>query len=167
MGSRRGKQRQSRGRGSNKGICEQRTSLPPCSSGGAAIVEDAQCPLASLSVVAVRDARIVYERAFGRRFIDGSGGRDKPAETATLFRVASISKLATTIGVLKLVEQGRLSLDADIATYLGYGVRNPDFPDVPITLRMLLTHTSSLRDDAGYFWFDGELKDVLVPGGAR
>jgi CubicO group peptidase (beta-lactamase class C family) len=134
----------------------------------AAIVDDPQCPLASLSVVAVRDGSVVYERAFGRRFIDVSGsGRDKPAETATLFRIASISKLVTTIGVLKLAEQGRLSLDEDIGKYLGYRVRNPHFPDVPITLRMLLSHTSSLRDDAGYFWFDGELRDVLVPGGSR
>jgi CubicO group peptidase (beta-lactamase class C family) len=129
----------------------------------AAIVDDAQCPLASLSVVAIRDGNVVYERAFGRRHIDA----DLPAEPATLFRIASISKLVTTLGVLKLVEQGRLSLDEDIGTYLGYRVRNPNFPDVPITLRMLLTHTSSLRDDAGYFWFDGELKDVLVPGGTR
>ncbi len=134
----------------------------------ASIADDAQCPLASLSVVAVRDGNIAYERAFGRRYIDVSGaGRDRPAEPATLFRIASISKLVTTLGVLKLVEQGRLSLDEDIGTYLGYRVRNPSFPDVPITLRMLLTHTSSLRDDAGYFWFDGELKDVLVPGGSR
>ena len=134
----------------------------------AAIVDDAQCPLASLSVVAVRDGNVVYERAFGRRFIDTSGsGRDQPAGSATLFRIASISKLVTTLGVMNLVEQGRLSLDEDIGTYLGYRVRNPNFPDVPITLRMLLTHTSSLRDDAGYFWFDGELKDVLVPGGSR
>jgi CubicO group peptidase (beta-lactamase class C family) len=134
----------------------------------ASIADDAQCPLASLSVVAVRGGNVVYEHAFGRRFIDASGsGRDQPAEPATLFRIASISKLVTTLGVMKLVEEGRLSLDEDIGTYLGYRVRNPNFPDVPITLRMLLTHTSSLRDDAGYFWFDGELKDVLVPGGSR
>ncbi len=134
----------------------------------ASIVDDAQCPLASLSVVALRDGSVVYERAFGRLYIDVSGSsRDKPAEPSTLFRIASISKMVTTLGVMKLVEQGRLSLDEDIGTYLGYRARNPNFPDVSITLRMLLTHTSSLRDDAGYFWFDGELKDVLVPGGSR
>ena len=132
----------------------------------AAIVGDASCPLASLSVVAVRDGKVVYERAFGRRFI-GTAGDDRPAGNATLYRIASISKLVTTLGVMKLVEDGRLALDEDIGTYLGYPVRNPAFPDVPITLRMLLTHTSSLRDDAGYFWFDGTLKDVLVPGGSR
>lgn len=133
----------------------------------AAIADDASCPLASLSVIAIRDGEVAYEGAFGRRFIDPAGGAGKPATPATLYRIASISKLVTALGVMKLVEDGRLSLDADIGTYLGYAVRNPHFPDAPVTLRMLLTHTSSLRDDAGYFWFDGELRDVLVPGGSR
>ncbi len=90
-----------------------------------------------------------------------------PVDAATLFRIASISKLVTTIGALRLVDEGKLSLDADIAGYFGYRVRNPHFPDVPVTLRMLLTHTSSLRDDAGYYWDAGmRLEDFLTPGGA-
>ena len=129
----------------------------------AAIANDPERPLASLSVLAIRDGKIAYERHFGRRFIDPAGrGGDKPADTATLYRIASISKLVTTLGVMKLVEERKLSLDADIATYLGYRVRNPHFPDVPITLRMLLTHTSSLRDDAGYSWDASvQIQDVL------
>jgi CubicO group peptidase (beta-lactamase class C family) len=72
----------------------------------------------------------------------------------------------TTLGAMKLVEQGRLSLDADISAYLGYRVRNPNFPDRPITLRMLLTHTSSLRDEGGFKWDPAvDLKEVLLPGG--
>ena len=148
-------------------VAPQRSFEPALDRELAAIANDPACPLASLSVLAVRDGAVVYERAFGRRFIDPAGRDDKPADTATLYRIASISKLVTTIGVMKLVEQGRLSLDADIGTYLGYRVRNPAFPDVAITLRMLLTHTSSLRDDAGYYTVDGELRDFLVPGGAR
>ena len=134
----------------------------------AAIAGDAKRPLASLSVLAIRGGQVVYHRQFGRRFIDIDGlGRDKPATEATLYRIASISKLVTTLGVVKLVEGGKLALDADIGDYLGYRVRNPHFPETPITLRMLLTHTSSLRDDAGYAWVAGrELKDFLTPGGA-
>jgi CubicO group peptidase (beta-lactamase class C family) len=127
-----------------------------------AIASDAGCPLASLSVLAIRDGRVVYERAFGRRHIDSADSAgDKPATPRTLYRIASISKLVTTLGVLKLAEEGRVSLDEDIGTYLGYRLRNPHFPAVPLTLRMLLTHTSSLRDDAGYFWFDGTLRDRM------
>ena len=133
----------------------------------AAIVSDASCPLASLSVIAVRDGEVVYERGFGRRVIDAAGHGDKPADARTLYRIASISKLVTTLGVMKLVEDGRLSLDQDIGSYLGYPVRNPHFPGAAITMRMLLTHTSSLRDDAGYFSVNGALRDFLVPGGSR
>ncbi|URD60427.1 beta-lactamase family protein [Sphingomonas sp. KRR8] len=55
-------------------------------------------------------------------------------------RVASLSKLVTTIGVMRLVEDGRLSLDGDVAPVLGVPLR------YPLTLRMLLSHTSGLRD---------------------
>ncbi len=66
-------------------------------------------------------------------------------------RIASISKLVTTIGVMRLVEQGKLNLDADVSKQLGFTLRNPAFPDRKITLRMLLSHTSSLTDGAGYW----------------
>jgi len=134
-----------------------------------AIVNDAAHPLASLSVLAVRDGKIVYHRQFGHRFIDQKNPvGSKPANEATLYRMASISKLVTTLGVMKLVEDGKLALDTDVSGYLGYQLRNPNFPAVPITLRMLLTHTSSLRDDAGYYWeakLNVNLKDVLLPDG--
>ena len=58
----------------------------------------------------------------------------------TLFRIASISKMMTTLGLMRLVEEGKLDLDADVCGYLGFTLRNPHFPDRPITLRQLLTH---------------------------
>ena len=134
----------------------------------AAITGDAARPLASLAVLAIRDGKVVYERQFGRRSIDNADpSRDKGVDGATLYRIASVSKLVTTLGALKLVEEGRLTLDADIGETLGYRVRNPHFPETPITLRMLLAHTSSLRDDAGYYrWGDAGMKDFLTPGGS-
>ncbi|MEQ9663406.1 MAG: serine hydrolase domain-containing protein [Parasphingopyxis sp.] len=65
-------------------------------------------------------------------------------------RVASVSKLVVALGVLRLVEAGTLDLDADVSDYLGWTLRNPAFPDTPITLRHLLGHRSGIRDDAGY-----------------
>jgi CubicO group peptidase (beta-lactamase class C family) len=65
-------------------------------------------------------------------------------------RIASISKLAVALGVMRLVEQGRLDLDRDVSDYLGWSLRNPAFPDRPITLRLLLSHRSSLRDGIDY-----------------
>jgi CubicO group peptidase (beta-lactamase class C family) len=61
-------------------------------------------------------------------------------------RIASISKLVTTLGVLRLVDAGKLDLDRDVADYLGFPLRNPAFPGKVITLRLLLSHQSSLLD---------------------
>jgi CubicO group peptidase (beta-lactamase class C family) len=66
-------------------------------------------------------------------------------------RIASISKLVVALGVMRLVEQGRLDLDRDVSDYLGWSLRNPAFPDRPITLRLLLSHRSSLKDDIEYW----------------
>ena len=61
-------------------------------------------------------------------------------------RIASVSKLVVAIAVMRLVEAGRLDLDADVSQLLGRRLRNPAFPDTPITLRLLLSHRSSLVD---------------------
>ncbi|MDQ2701419.1 MAG: beta-lactamase family protein [Pseudomonadota bacterium] len=77
-------------------------------------------------------------------------------------RIASISKLVTTIGVMRLVEAGKLDLDADVSQYLGWPLRNPAFPEQPITLRLLLSHRSSLTDAAGYWQtpLGGQVRDI-------
>jgi CubicO group peptidase (beta-lactamase class C family) len=134
----------------------------------ATIASDPQHRLASLSVLAVRDGRVVYERQFGERFMATATDTAKPANSRTMYRIASVSKLVVAIGVMRLVEEGKLALDDDVSTYLGWRLRNPHFPEAKITLRMLLTHTSSLRDGAFYFWpAKIAIKDVLVPGGAQ
>ena len=131
-----------------------------------AIVDDPALPLPGLSVVAIRHGEVVYRRQFGSKRLATATAPAQPMDENTMFRVASISKFVTTLGAMKLVEQGKLSLDADIGGYLGYRLRNPHFPDQPITLRMLLTHTSSLRDEGGFKWDPGvDLKEVLLPGG--
>jgi CubicO group peptidase (beta-lactamase class C family) len=65
-------------------------------------------------------------------------------------RIASISKLVVAIGVLRLAEEGRVDLDADVSTVLGWPLRNPAFPDDAITLAMLLAHAAGVRDDVDY-----------------
>jgi CubicO group peptidase (beta-lactamase class C family) len=65
-------------------------------------------------------------------------------------RIASITKLHVALGVMRLVEQGKLDLDSDVSEKLGWTLRNPAFPDRPITLRLLLSHRSSLRDGISY-----------------
>ena len=126
-------------------------------------VADPLYGMSSLSVLAIRAGKVSYEGHFGLRHVDAG----RPANRDTMYRIASISKMVTTIGVMKLVEQGRLSLDEDVSAYLGFELRNPTFPAQAITLRMLLSHTSSLRDAAGYSWGTKvALREVIEPGGA-
>ncbi|MES2899906.1 MAG: serine hydrolase domain-containing protein [Pseudomonadota bacterium] len=119
----------------------------------AALAGDPVLGLSSLSVLAVRDGRVKYQGAFGHRFLHPSDPEQhQAANPDTLYRIASVSKFVTMLGVMRLVEAGTLSLDRDVGDYLGYQLRNPAFPNQALTLRMLLSHTSSLRDDAGYSW---------------
>jgi CubicO group peptidase (beta-lactamase class C family) len=73
-----------------------------------------------------------------------------PITDGTKFRIASISKAFTALGLMKLYDKKLFKLDDDISNYLGFKVENPNFPNVPITFRMLLSHTSSIQDGAGY-----------------
>ena len=95
------------------------------------------------------EAGVAFDRA-GERGGFAEGLADpREGRTVTLddpVRVASVSKLVVALGVMKLVEQGRLDLDADVSAYLDWTLRNPAFPDRPISLRQMLSHTSSIRD---------------------
>ncbi len=83
-----------------------------------------------------------------RGVADRTTGRRVTAEDPV--RIASVSKLVVAIGVLRLVEEGKLDLDADVSTYLGWPLRNTAFPDRAISLRLLLSHRSSLVDGIDY-----------------
>ena len=116
-------------------------------------------PVASVRVAFDRDG-VTGIRAEG--LADVATGRKLTAGDPV--RIASISKLVTAIGVMRLVEAGKLDLDADVSGYLGWELRNPAFPDTPITLRLLLSHRSSLTDAAGYWQtpLGGKISDILA-----
>jgi D-alanyl-D-alanine carboxypeptidase len=86
-----------------------------------------------------RDGDLMFADAFGladRRYA-------APVRVDTRFRIASITKLFTSVLVMQLVEQGKLDLDATIGAYL------PDYPGPAkdkVTLRQLLTHTSGIAN---------------------
>ncbi|MDI1252681.1 serine hydrolase domain-containing protein [Thermomonas sp.] len=112
------------------------------------------CTITVHAAKPVARMRVAFDRD-GVNALQAQGMADVAAgRTITVddpVRIASISKLVTTIGVMRLVEQGKLNLDADVSKQLGWTLRNPSFPDRAITLRMLLSHTSSLTDGAGYW----------------
>ncbi len=98
--------------------------------------------LPGLSAVVVRDGSVVWSKAYG--FADV--GNQLPATPDTVFMLASVSKTVTATAMMQLVEDGAVGLDSPIDPYLPFTVRHPRFTGVPITVRMLLTHTSSIAD---------------------
>jgi CubicO group peptidase (beta-lactamase class C family) len=78
------------------------------------------------------------------------GYANREAKTAltrgNIFSLMSLSKTVTAFALMTLLERGLCDLDDDINKYLTISVRNPNFPDTPITFRMLLNHTASLAD---------------------
>ena len=93
------------------------------------------------------DARVTFElTGVTTRAASGHASPGHGFTPETVVRVASVSKLVTTIGALRLVDAGTLDLDADVSAKLGWRFRNPAFPDAAVTLRQLLSHTSGMID---------------------
>ncbi len=114
----------------------------------------------------VRDATGVKitEEALGQGVYRG---RFRPFTVDTPVRVASISKMIATAGLMRLVEDGGLSLDDDVSDLLGFRLRHPLFPDAAITARRLASHTAGLRNgDTFPVPLGRRLEEALVPDGA-
>jgi len=64
----------------------------------------------------------------------------------TLFHIASVTKTITATAVMQLRDRGHFHLDEDVGRFLKFSMRNPRYPERPITFKHLLTHTSSIND---------------------
>jgi CubicO group peptidase (beta-lactamase class C family) len=98
------------------------------------------------SVAVVKDNKVIYTQAFGQKNLETK----TPLSTTDIFRIASISKSFAATAIMQLVEAKKLSLDDDFSGLVGFKVRNPLYPNDVITLRMVLSHTSSIADKQGY-----------------
>ena len=109
-----------------------------------------ETPVMGLSVAVVKNNKLIYTKAYGLKDAE----LKTPLSTVDIFRIASISKSFSATSIMQLVEKKKLSLDDDVSDLIGFKVRNPQYPDVVITLKMILSHTSSLNDSEGYFSLD-------------
>jgi CubicO group peptidase (beta-lactamase class C family) len=103
-----------------------------------------------LSVAVVKKGEIIYANSFGLKNIETKA----PLSNTDIFRIASISKSFSATSIMQLIEAGKLSLDDDFSDLVGFKIRNPKFSDKVITLRMIMSHTSSINDSQGYFTLD-------------
>lgn len=113
-------------------------------------------PLAAAGLVVRRTGKTIFAHCTG----DAAGlapeeAQPRPFTPDTKMRIASVSKLAVTMTALSLHDEGLLDLDADVQRWWS-GLRNPAYPDVPITMAQLLSHRSSLIDPEVYW--------LAVPG---
>lgn len=120
-------------------------------------------PLAGAALAVFEGERLVYAGAAGCAEYAADGKTcDRPLEPQMKLRVGSISKMALALGLKTLIDAGKVDPDADASAYLGWTLRNPNFPDRPITVRQLLSHTSSIRDPEAY-WVDapGRIQSIF------
>ncbi|VVB62249.1 D-aminopeptidase [uncultured archaeon] len=128
----------------------------------------------SLSACIIDGDKVVWSKGYGVSNIE----HQYTATENTVYGICSITKTITGTALMQLFDQGLFNLDDDVNNYLPFNLRNPNFPDDPITFRMLLSHSSSLRDRESYwlitFYHEGGppfegypmpwLEDYLVPG---
>jgi CubicO group peptidase (beta-lactamase class C family) len=129
----------------------------------------------SLSACIINSDQVIWSKGYG--YYDLKNQKEPTPDT--IYLIASITKTIVGTALMQLYEQGYFSLDEDVNTYLPFQLRNPYFPDEPITFRMLLSHSSSLNTNTRneYYWmnFSGDppfsffpepfLEEFLVPGG--
>ncbi|MDH4211888.1 MAG: serine hydrolase [candidate division WOR-3 bacterium] len=127
-----------------------------------------------VATIALKDGQIVWNQCYGYAVLEDS----IPVADSTLFYLASISKTSVAIALMQAWELYSFSLDDDVGALLGFPVRNPYYPDSVISIRMCMTHMSSINDN----WtildplnIQGDspiplgefLEEYLVPGGAH
>lgn len=105
------------------------------------IISDPEHPVLTAAVGVVKNGKVMFSDAVGIKQLGGD-----TATGDTKYRIASISKLITAVGVWQLIEQGLIDPDTDASEYVGFNLRNPHYPDTPITVKMIMSHTSSIRD---------------------
>ena len=123
-----------------------------------------------LSISIVKGGNIVWNKHFGYANIDENIFVDEN----TMFILSSASKTITATALMHLFQQNLFSLDDDVDDYLPFDINHPDYPEVPITIKMLLSHTSGIKDNWNYMpFYDGDspidlnyyLSQYFTPGG--
>lgn len=77
----------------------------------------------------------------GNKWVNKFGDESNEGD---VFLVGSVQKVFVAVSILQLYDDGLVELDDDVNMYMPFSIRHPEFPDTPITIRMLLSHRSGL-----------------------
>ena len=102
------------------------------------------------SVVVFENGKITFIHTYGLRTAATAKIPGESVTEDTLFQVGSISKMIAGMGLLRLVDDGKATLDSELSSLFGFPVVNPYYPKTPVTLRQLMTHTAGMRDSGSY-----------------
>ncbi len=131
--------------------------------------------IVGLGAAIIVNKKVVWMKGYG--FADK--GRAVAFTPDTVMNIGSISKTFTGVALMRAVQEGKLSVDEDINSYLPFRVSNPYYPNEKITLRQLATHTSSITDRPSVYeetyHYGGDapeplgdfLKSYVVPSGTH
>jgi CubicO group peptidase (beta-lactamase class C family) len=139
-----------------------------------------KCHYPSISACVIKNDEVVWSNTYGFADIENN----IEASDETVYTIGSTTKTITAAALMQLYDQGLFNLDDDVNEFLPFELRNPNFPDKPITFRMILSHTSSLKRDPNAYWLEVEnwyeydgppfdnypmpwLQEYLTPSGNR
>lgn len=94
------------------------------------------------AVIIARDGEILYSYDYGHK----NASRTWPVTLDTCFHAASVTKMVSAIGLMQLLEAKEIPLDTPVKEIVGFQVVNPAFPEADITIRQVLSHTSSIKE---------------------
>ena len=123
-----------------------------------------------LSISIAKGGNIVWNNHFGYANIN----ENTVVDENTMFILSSASKTITATALMHLFQQDLFMLNDDVADYLPFDVNHPDYPEVPITFKMLLSHTSGIKDNWNFMpYYNGDspleldyyLNQYFTPGG--
>jgi len=108
--------------------------------------------LPGLTAIVVEDQEVLWSGAFGM----ANKEKNIKAKAGTICSICSISKLFTSVAIMKLYDEGKIRLDDKVSDHLpAYNLKQKYPESGPITIRSLLTHSSGLPREAGYPYWTG------------
>ena len=108
--------------------------------------------LPSITAIVIEDQEVLWSGAFGLANVE----KNIKAEASTLCSICSISKLFTSVAIMKLYDEGKLRLDDKVSVLLPAYKLEQQYPESgPITIRTLLMHSSGLPREAAYPYWTG------------